>query len=146
MNRRLSCHSLLVCLVLMLSAGCGGGPSQVEQQAIESEVNHLNAIQMAYMEYTGKNDKPPQSPDDLKDYFEDGVDVNSVYTSNRDGQPYVVLWGTDFRQHSGTKPLVIAYEKDGEGGKRLVFTGFGVIEMTESEFRDAAFPPGKQPQ
>jgi hypothetical protein len=43
------------------------------------------------------------------------------------------------------KPLVIAYEKEGQGGVRFVFTAMGVMTMGPDEFKEANFPQGHKP-
>ena len=72
--------------------------------------------------------------------------MNSLLTSPNDGQPLVVLWGTDPRADQGNSPLVIGYEKQGKGGGRWVFHTMGVVRMTDADFAQARFPKGHTPQ
>ena len=68
-----------------------------------------------------------------------------MFTSVRDGEPFVIIWGTDPRTGMELKPQVIGYEKEGRGGNRFVFTAMGVMQMTDGDFEEANFPPGHKP-
>jgi hypothetical protein len=134
---------LLVASLSMSLAACSNAESEKEA---ESEVNRLNDIQAAYMECIEKTDAPPAGPEEFAKYVPDGVDADSLFTSTRDGHPYIIHWGLDFRGHQGQQPLVLGYEQKGKDGNRYVWTGFGVLEMSDEEFSKADFPPGKDPE
>lgn len=134
----------LLVLVGIAVVGCGDVPSHEQQEEASAEYDRLSAISTAYNDYTAKNNKPPTGPDELKPFFPESVDSATVFTSARDGQPYVIIWGTDSRKQSGNRPLVFGYEQTGKDGSRMVLTGFGVMEMTDTQFKYAVFPPGEK--
>lgn len=144
-NVRFRSSYILVALVSACLVSCGGGRSKEESKEIESEVNNLNAIQAAYIAHTEKTRRLPQQPEDLTKFFPKDLDATKIFTSTRDGQKYVIGWGTDHRKVSGDKPLVIGYEKKGKNGVRMVWTGFGVMEMSDEEFSKADFANGIKP-
>jgi hypothetical protein len=72
--------------------------------------------------------------------------VNQLLISPNDGQPLVILWGTDPRPDQDPSPLVIGYEKNGKWGQRFVFHTMGVVQMTSADFARARFPGGHQPE
>jgi len=129
----------------LASTGCGGGRSEADNAGVAGEADKLNAIQSAYFAFVDKNRRPPNSAEELEKYFASDVDTATVYTSDRDKQPYVIFWGADFRKHSGATPFVIAHEKEGSGGVRMVFTGYGVMEMSEEQMQTGvSYPPGEK--
>jgi hypothetical protein len=68
--------------------------------------------------------------------------------SPNDGQPYEILWGVDISKADaeGAAPAVVAYERQGVGGKRYVLlVGIAVRALTAAEFARAHFPRGHQP-
>lgn len=65
------------------------------------------------------------------------TDVEPMFVSPRDQQPYVVLYGVKLPPPSPAGSPVIAYEKDGVGGRRFVaFANAGVEELDEARFRE----------
>jgi len=132
---------LLLFPLLFALQGCGGR-TEAENAAGAEEVNRLSAIEAAYFAHIEKTNRPPKSADDLKKYFAEDVDVSTVYTSSRDNEPYVIFWGADYRKHNGGNQFVIAYEKTGVDGVRMVLTGFGVVEMNAEQLGESAYPPG----
>lgn len=63
------------------------------------------------------------------------TDVEPLFVSPRDQQPYVVLYGVKLPPPSPTGSPVIAYEKDGVGGRRFVaFANAGVEELDDARF------------
>jgi hypothetical protein len=133
-------------LVASISVSLVGCSNEESQKEAESEFNRLNAIQAAYMECIEKTDTPPAGPEELTKYVPEGVDADSLFTSTRDGHPYIIHWGVDFRGHQGQQPLVLGYEKTAKDGQRYVWTGFGVLLMSNEEFSKAEFPPEKDPE
>jgi hypothetical protein len=130
--------------LLLVVPGCGGrGVTEIKQQGEAGE--NLNVIARAYNAATEKNNHPPANVEELNPFLPPGVDQDSLFRSPRDGQPFVILWGTDARTGMDVRPLVIGYEKRGSGGDRFVFTAMGVMQMTGEDFAKARFPEGHQP-
>ena len=157
-----------ICLALALSAGvacgvlagCSSGPKAESTEAVAD----LNAIGMAYGQFTARHGRPPRSAEELKAELAqiDGVNPDAVLISEDDGQPYVICWNVNVNRLSAAVPpagadeagaaepvivsYVLAYEPSGAGGTRYVlFTGGEVLELTEEEFARAEFPPGHKP-
>ena len=99
--------------------GCTGKTEQ------PSEVQNLQVLASLYGRYiTQHRGQPPPdeaalrkfiptlSPDELRAMGVDTSNLDKLFTSPRDGQPYVV----SYRQSAA----VIAYEREGKDGKRTV--------------------------
>jgi hypothetical protein len=133
----------IVLLLITLLSGCSGDSDEVTP---EVEVGgDLFTIAEAYRLATEKNGQPPKGPDELKPFLPQDADQDALFRSVRDGEPFVIIWGTDPREGMDTKPLVIGYEKEGKGGDRFVFTAMGVMQMTDDDFAEARFPAGHKP-
>ena len=77
----------------------------------------------------------PASEKELRGFITEkaaDADLEALFRSSRDGQPYVVVYLGKSKASPGT---VIAYEKNGQGGKR--FVAFSTTEVRELD--DAAF-------
>jgi len=136
------------CIVLLVAAlaPLSGCRRQKPIDPVEGQVSeNLSVIARAYNKAIEKNKKPPASVEDLKPFLPTDKPADSLLKSVRDGEPFVILWGTDPRTGMDVKPLVIAYEKKGQGGKRMVFTAMGVMTMNEAGFAEARFPAGHKP-
>ena len=131
-------------LVLAL-AGCGRGGTG----KLDPSMQNLQKIAVAYAQATTHLNRPPQNLNDLMPSLKQQGDPAEILRSPDDGEPYVILWGVDFRKppSSGGDPSVVfAYEKQGRGGTRHVLRmPTRVVLLTDDEFRKAPFPPGQQP-
>ena len=115
-------------LLGLLLAGCSPAVRVVDQ----GEVDNLRRVAAAYLRAANRKGRPPSGPADLKPFLP-GEDVERLLVSANDGQPYVILWGTDPRPgRGGASPHVIGYEKVSRKGSRLVFLDMGVVSMTDS--------------
>ena len=97
--------------------------------------------------------RPTQKRDDLLVVLQGEAGQPSpadILKSPNDGEEYVIVWGVNFRElgiKRGNVDVVIAYEKRGREGKRYVLKPpTQVIEMTDTEFKAASFPPGHTPE
>jgi hypothetical protein len=84
--------------------------------------------------------------DELKAVLAGLVDDPSPYfRSTRDGEEYVVVWGLQLE--SVPADTIIAYERTGVDGKRMVISRDGVAKaVTKEEFADLKFPKGHKPE
>ena len=85
-----------------------------------------------YLDYAAAKGGGPPNEEEIKKHLRrvekfvlqgNGVDPNAIdatFVSERDKEPFVVLYGVGISQISGTSAPVVAYEKTGVGGKRLV--------------------------
>ena len=132
----------ILSLLPILTWGCAARKSdKVEGQVGEN----LSTIANAYQQATVKNNRPPSGPDELKPFLPANQDSDTLFRSIRDHEPFVIIWGTDPRAGMDLKPLVIGYEKQGQGGTRMVFTAMGVMTMEDHGFAAARFPAGHKP-
>jgi hypothetical protein len=109
----------------------------------ESSGERLHKIGLAINEATARLGRPPANLEELRPYVGEHGDPDRLVVSPLDGQPFVILWGTDVRSVGyGT---VLGYERSGTGGRRFVLTASTVLQMTDEELNRADFPAGHQP-
>jgi hypothetical protein len=129
-----------------LVAGCGGG----RQPAADKRVPHIKALAVLYFKAVSKLGRRPESEPEFKQAIAQGEldlgalgvsNVEELFISERDNQPLVILYGGSPK---GASPGVVAYERTGKDGKRLVATNTGqVIEADDAQF--AKLVPSPQP-
>lgn len=119
-------------------SGCGPSKQQVELES------NIKAITVAYGRYFQSNrGQPPASEAEFRAFVETmpadqlGVaDPASLWTSSRDKQPYVVIYGNNPNPPGPSGPVVV-YESKGVNGRRYVGTSLGnTEEVTEERFRE----------
>jgi hypothetical protein len=140
-------------------AGCGQKSGEGATEG-EKNIKALASLMMRYMQ-THRGSLPPNEAefkkfvDGLKpeDLTQMNVDKSKVFTSPRDNQPYVIVYGGGGAAVPGGKRPpnekegaksgmamsggIIAYEKTGSGGKRYIVrqAGGSVSEVPEDEFK-----------
>lgn len=132
---------LLVVLSMSLILGCGGSRTPpVEEVSIK-------ALTILYGRFFQSHQgKPPADEAEFRAFVETvsaeelaqlgAKDPAKLWTSARDGQPYVVMYGSLTNPQGPSGPVVI-HEKVGSGGKRFVGTSLGnVEEVDEARFRE----------
>ncbi len=145
--------SVFLCIGLVVGVsviGCDGSPPPAAETS-RAEVN-LQRIGAAYSAVAARG-RPPRSAADLAKDLQAGPDQpnpSDILRSPNDNQEYVIVWGVDFRtlaaQRGGNLDVILAYERTGKDGKRLVLKPPALVSpMTEEEFRAASFPPGHTP-
>ena len=130
----------LVVLSCLLAGGCGPGtaPPPAPQEV------HLKQLAILYGKYTGRHQgQGPKSEDDFKAFIKKlppadlaGADPNNIdalFTSPRDGQPYKVLYNVRMASPGPQGAPVIAYEQTGEGGRRYVADALGGVQELDEE-------------
>jgi len=66
----------------------------------------------------------------------------SLFVSDRDGQPFAVLPGVGIAGITGTKAPLVAHEQAGAGGKRLVvYANVKVEEVDDDRLRQMLGQP-----
>jgi hypothetical protein len=133
-------------LPTLLAAGCSSG-SVVVSKPLEPVHERLVQIGAAYTRYNTQYERPPTQADQLTPFLKEYGDPDQILRSPRDNEPFVVCWGLDVLTPKMTKAVpVLAYERQGAGGRRYVLTTLrSVYPMTDEEFRQASFPPGHRP-
>src|SRR5688572_10887572 len=117
----------IVCpLIVLISAGCGGGAQQVAKEA-----STLKPLMVLYGQFMGQHrGQPPASEEEFKAYVK-SVDPNffqtfavkdadALFISPRDSQPYAIIYGPASGPPGPGGQPVVAYEQQGVGGKRYV--------------------------
>jgi hypothetical protein len=124
---------------ISISAGCGSGNGQLEQN--DPSRIRMQTLAISYSRYLAQNGgKMPASEAIFKKYIarrgtkflaERGIkNVDELFLSPRDGQPLVVSYGTRKIVRGFSPDPIVAHEQTGVGGKRLVaFPSGAVIDL-----------------
>jgi len=100
--------------------GCGSGVDVVPMAAAEKELAY---IATAYSDAHTKLGHGPKDAEELKPFLKAFGDPDDLLVSPNDKQPYIVVWNANPTggptQYQGMFPIV-AYEKEGSGGRRAV--------------------------
>jgi len=133
--------------VCALPSGCGG----THRESQERQQSNLKPLAVFYGQFIGRHrGQPPASEKEFKEFIRssgtresagfDVSDVESLFVSSRDQKPYVVLYG---KNAPAGKDRVVAYEQEGEGGRRFVANDLGnVQEVDEAQLKEMV--PGAQ--
>jgi hypothetical protein len=129
MTSLFSFQSKVLCLIALITlAGCGGPDPLTSPTAAR-----LRGLANMYLSYAvAKNGGGPANEEVLKKYLHSvdaiqletsGIDpkaIDSVFISERDQQPFVVLYGQSFTRITGDSQQPLAYEKTGKNGRHLI--------------------------
>ena len=129
-------HFIAVLLTgVLLSTGC-----QPEQAEVTEQHTTMKALATAYGQYISQHrGRPPKNEKSFRKYLESdaaeflsnfGVEaVDDLFISPRDNEPYEIVYGKMAK--------IIAYEKVGVDGKRLIADDLGVVEeVDEAKFAE----------
>jgi hypothetical protein len=136
---------ILMCLFIALAvvpfAGCDSGT----EVPPPTDTNMLRGIIRVYSIASRDLGRPPKSIDELKAvYAAADPDPGRFFRSTRDGQEFVIVWGLNLNNSPGD--MVVAHERTGVDGKRLVVTaGSEIKEVSEEEFDKLRFPKDHKP-
>src|SRR6476659_3197912 len=122
--------------------GCNGAADQARQK----EESHLRALVTVFNFAESKLGHRPANEAEFKAFIQANAKglveslhlgtIDELFVSERDGQPFVVLYGS---APKGEARDVIAYEQNGVSGKRLVGYSIGAIaEVDENQFAKLA--------
>ena len=125
-------------LALAAAAGCGSDARK------SPTPGKLKALGNFYLEYAASNrNKGPANEQAFKRHLRGAPDfvlknagldpgaIDAAFVSDRDQEPFVILYGIQISQISGTSGPLIAYEKTGKNGKRLVGFANGKAELVD---------------
>src|SRR5262249_11318649 len=133
----------LLAVAACIASGCHSNDSGA---ANKQETSHLKPLVVLYTSASTALHHPPQNEAEFKKYIAlqkgrmlDVLHVDNpdeLFVSERDGQPYVINYGPPA---NGKERSVVAYEKDGVNGNRMVGYMSGVVvELDEEHFREEA--------
>ncbi len=128
--------------LLAVVAGC----SSSSAVPAPTDPSMLRGIVRIYATATRDLGRPPQNIDELKAILAPvSKDPSEFLRSTRDGEEFAVVWNLNL---ATTPPdTVLAYERKGAEGKRLVVTIDGATrEVTADEFAGLKFPKDYQPE
>lgn len=100
----------------------------------------MKILGLLYGQYSGQHrGQPPANEAQFKQFIEKNdaflkqrqLDLASVFVSERDGKPYVVLYGPPKGPYDLIGQPVVAYEQDGVNGKRFVANTMGAVEEVD---------------
>src|SRR5436190_13991851 len=100
-------------LAFLVVAGCSNA---VDVRPTEPTRQRLIALGRAYGQTIGRG-KTPATLADLEPALKEMGNPDELTKSPRDGQPFVILWGTKLTE---AESKVFMYEKEGRGGTRFV--------------------------
>jgi hypothetical protein len=142
-RRALDCCRLLLTggvgvLLCCWSLGCGKGTAPPEP---EGKVR-LTKVLRLYQVYVDKYKKGPPNEQALRDLGQKlsskqrdeyliGDDLDNIFTSPRDNQKYVIRY--NLRLDPGGSSRAIAWEANGQDGKRFVALSMGYVEEYDDE-------------
>lgn len=135
-------------LLVVAAQGCSPPASIVVRNPMDPTQERLLDLVNAYWQYNISHRVPPRSATDIEPILRERGIADDVFRSPRDGEPFVVCWGTNVvrpAQGTAARPI-LAYEKNGRDGSRFVVLAERKVELlTEDEFLQASFPTGYGP-
>ena len=125
-------------LIAVLVAGCSHDTSGVARQE-----SNLKKLALFFGQYQGQH-RGAWAADEksLKDFIraqemmlksQEITDVDGLFVSERDHQPYVILYGGELGTDGPGGSPVVAYEKQGVAGKRYVASSLGAVEEVDDQ-------------
>jgi hypothetical protein len=148
---RLVARYITVIIALAALNGCGGDSALNSPTALK-----MKGLANAYLDHVvGANGSPKDEaafkkhikglrPSVQYDCKIDPDNIDASFVSERDNQPLVVMYNEDVGKISGDSKKVIAHEKTGKNGKRLVvFAGTKVDLVGEAELEQLKAAKGK---
>ena len=133
----------LVCWVAVLlcccPVGCRKGPAPSSDPEVKQRLEKLFRLYRAYVD---KHHKGPPNEQALREFGRNmtasekdehgvGEDVDTLFTSPRDQQPYVIQYNLNLAPGGPTR--AVAWEATGQSGKRFVALTVGYVEEYDEE-------------
>jgi hypothetical protein len=128
----------LVLAVLLAAPGCGSDGLDSPTAA------RLKGLANFYLDCAAaQNGRGPANEQALKKHLRiqpdfvltaNGINpsaIDSLFVSERDGEPFVVVYGVQISRISGTSAPLVAHEKTGKNGKRLAVCANGKVESVD---------------
>jgi hypothetical protein len=144
--RRASAVRTVVCVVAALPLGWLVGCQAEQGPPAPTNPVVLRGIVRLYGMAQSNLGRPPRNMDELKAVLAQVTtdDPSKHLTSTRDGEEFEVVWGIN--SSTSSTDTVVAYEKKGVDGKRMVVTVDGTVsEVSPEEFAKLKFPKEHKP-
>ncbi len=141
---KLSLRSVWICLLLLVVSGCKPSARSSDEVLREANKTNIQRLSNLYARFQFQNGgKGPRDQAELTSFITkldagflknigvDAADIESLFTSERDAQPFEVIYKVVGSSRGSDRAIV--FEKTGLDGKRQVgFTSFAVREFTDS--------------
>ncbi len=139
--------TLAPCLAIFMVAGCGGGDGSGDKLLADANKTSMDRICTLYSSFqlvnqgNGPSDEATfrsfiseRPPLQLERIGVDPSDLDSIFISDRDNEPYEILWSVAADQRS--EPVAIIAEKTGVDGMRMIgFHRKPHREVEEAEYK-----------
>lgn len=134
----------IACVLLLVACTAWAGCSRQRTGTSDPEAKlRLEGILEGYKAYIHKYGKGPPDeatflaylrklPADQKEALRIADDLDTLLTSPRDGQKYVIRYKMSNLQEGDTR--AVAWEKTGGGGRRWVALSVGYVEECDDEY------------
>ena len=117
-------------IALITLTGCGG---EVDKRTVDPTRQRLIALGQAYGRHLATKGRPPSKLADMEPELKELGNPEELSKSARDGQPFVILWGTRFTEKEAK---IYMHEKEGQGGKRyILMTDGATLEVPDERFQ-----------
>ena len=131
--------SVIIGSLLAATSGCNdptAGYTETEAK------NRLTRLLRLYQLHVEKTKKGPASEQELREFAKQltakerddyliGEDVESIFVSSRDNQPFVIKYNLNVKP--GGEPRAVAWEATGQEGRRYVALSIGYVEEYSEE-------------
>jgi hypothetical protein len=139
-------------LLSVILAGCTSSDANQSSDVKTSRLYWL----MRVRNHAVSQGRPPKSQDEFKRYI-GGLDaeardavmkgaavsnVDELFVSERDGQPYVIFYG---QPPAGVAADLAGYERTGVEGRRYVGYGLGIVDEVDEQRFNELVPPAARP-
>jgi hypothetical protein len=137
-----------VALLMVVGAGCSNPPAPTAPERLP-----LRQLAVLYGKYrNGHKGRPPKDEAEFKQYIK-GLDANQLsaagiseaevdglFVSPRDGQPYEVRYNDPPPAEGPDGPAAVVVEKVGKDGKRMVAYSMGKVdEIDDAQYQKVRF-------
>ena len=138
----------IIAMGIVALPGCSRGSGGAATDSVDPTWERLLTLGRAYKQFNSESRKPPKRASDLRPILKALGVGEETFSSQRDGQPFVICWGVDVTvpaQWAKSRPI-LAYERQGQLESRYVLTTFANIELlSRKQFMESSFPPGYKP-
>jgi hypothetical protein len=121
------------------ASGCGDGKAGYTETEAKTRLTRLLRLYQLHVE---KKQKGPASEQELRDFARQltakekdeyliGEDLESIFVSSRDQQPFVIKYNLNLRPGGETR--AVAWEATGQDGRRYVALSIGYVEEYPEE-------------
>ena len=133
---------LVLCALALLLCGAGAGCRGAASVPDPEAKARLTKLLHLYQVYVEKNKAGPPSEQALRDFGQKlsakerdegliGDDLDTIFTSPRDQQKFVIRY--NLKLDPGGPTRAVAWEAQGQDGKRLVALSVGYVEEYDEE-------------